>query len=232
MNFKYNGYKSLTMVGSESFYANAAGRSQPLTMNNILTFLAHVPGDGVCLKLFGEEKCSFWWDQNIHGLGLAKTKELKNQGIPNHEIDSNLRALALKRIFSNPLQYSFLTAAEGLKMVFWESTQIGFVTYPNWLDQFFRWAPFKDGLRFTVFLITFLTLALSFYYTFKYRNNLYIQNSQESVVSLVYVFCLVIIMGNIVLHAPFRIATRYALPITPLYLILIALNTQHFCKKK
>lgn len=232
MNYKYNGYKSLTAVGSESLYANAKGRTQPLTTNNILTFLAFVPGERVCAKIFSAEECSFWGDENIHVLGPNKTKELQAQGVANDKIDALLREAAVKSVLSHPLQYAFLTAAEGLKMVFWESTRIGFVHYPHWLETLFEWELLRNGLRLLIFFVTLATLAFSVYYVLRYRNDLSGPSVQKSMVYSVYLFCLVIILANIVLHAPFLIATRYALPIAPLYLMLTALNAQHICAKR
>lgn len=230
MTYKYNGYKTLTSVGSESIYANAKGRTMPLSAENVKTFLARVPGDGVCLALFGFEKCDFWGDRNIHAFGPLKVRELTAQGYDNDAIDRTLKESAIRHVFGNPLQYAFLTAAEGFKMVFWESTQIGFVTYPEWLTRLFTWTPFKDGLRLLVFVITLVTLALGFIYTARHWKDLTAPDGNSAVLAA-YVICLVIIVANIILHAPFMIATRYALPIAPLYLVLFGLNWEYCFRK-
>jgi hypothetical protein len=83
-----------------------------------------------------------------------------------------------------------------------------------------------------IFALTFSSLAFSVYYVVRYRNDLSGPSARKSMVYSVYLFCLVIILANIVLHAPFLIATRYALPIAPLYLILTALNVQHLSAKR
>jgi len=230
MNFKYNGYHSLTLVGSESLYSNTEGRTQKLDINILLAFLANVPGERVCTKFFSAEECS--WALRVHTLGPKKTKELQEQGIPNDKIDSILKNSAIKNVLGNPLQYSFLTAAEGMKMIFWESTQIGYVKYPSWLEKIFGCTPIKNSLRLIIFLLTFISMILSCCHIFRHRKNIYTQNPQKTTTTLTHVFCLTIIMGNIILHAPFNIATRYALPIAPLYLVLIALNIQHFFENK
>jgi len=102
----------------------------------------------------------------------------------------------------------------------------------RWLEKLFGWTPFKNAIRLIVFLLTLSSLLFSFYYVIRYRNEIHGQNTKKSTLQAAYIFCLAMIMGNIILHAPFLIATRYALPIAPLYLILIALNAQHFCAKR
>jgi len=232
MAYKYNGYRSLTSVGSESLYANARGRTMDLSTNNILTFLARVPGDRVCISLFSFKECDFWGDWNIHSFGPNKVKELTAKGLNNDAIDQVLKEDAVKAVLSRPLQYTFLTAAEGFKMIFWESTQIGFVSYPDGLTRLFAFTPFKNGLRLVLFVVTLLSMIFGVYYIARRRRDLYGEEVLAKDISATYVFTLTIIMANIILHAPFMIATRYALPIAPYYLILFALVWEYLLRKK
>ena len=58
MNYKYNGYKSLVSKASFSLYGNTVTRTKKLTTREALTFLANVPGENVCRKIFNKEECS------------------------------------------------------------------------------------------------------------------------------------------------------------------------------
>ena len=46
-----------------------------------------------------------------------------------------------------------LSVVESCKMLFWESTRIGFVIYPRWLMHLYDFSLFKNGLRLLVFII-------------------------------------------------------------------------------
>ena len=231
MNLKYNGHKALVIKGASALYANAAGRTRDLTVNNFLTALAHVPGEGVCKRVFGDEECSFWWDDKQHMLGLREKKMLREQGVPNDKLDSILIDHSIREIFSKPLQYTVLTIAEGCKMLFWESTKIGFVIYPSWLQKIFDFTPFKNGLRLLVSLLTTLSLFLATTHVFKNKQRLFQPKKRDDSIIILF-FSLVIIFANIILHSFFTMATRYALPIAPLYLICIAYSAQKIFFKK
>jgi len=232
MNFKYNGYKVLVVSGASALYANAAGRTRDLTTDNFLSALAQVPGEGICLELLGTKHCSFWWDENEHILGINKFNELKAQGVPNDQIESTLILLSVERIFQKPFQYTLLTTMEGVKMLFWESTKIGYVIYPPWLQRLFDFTLFKNGLRLLIFLITFASLLYLMRYVWQNKRRLFYDQRERSQNILILFFVLVMILANIFLHSFFKIATRYAFPIVPLYFIPIAFFLQKLIYKK
>ena len=225
MNYKYNGYKSLVSKGSYALYGNAVTRTKTLTTREVLIFLTNIPGDNVCLKIFNEEECSSWLS-SCGTTASNKINELNNQGMSNHQIDSMLYKLSLKNIYRSPLQYTFLTIAEGLKMFFWESTQVGFVTYPPWLWKIFVFVPFKNGIRLFASLLTIFSILYIAQYLWKNKEKLFDVNQNKNNEMLFLFFILAIIFINIALLAPFYTVVRYALPLAPLYLLAIAFTFQ------
>ncbi|MCA9405547.1 MAG: hypothetical protein KC684_03355 [Candidatus Omnitrophica bacterium] len=221
MNYKYNGYKVLTSVGSESLYSTAIGRVRNLTRTNLLTFLANVAGERVCRNMFGKEECSFWSDEHDYIFGLQKTQELKAKNYTNDKINDALTALAIEEIMKKPFQYTFLTMAEGLKLVFWESTLIGYVNYPQWLQKIFLFTIFKNGLRLIIFFLTFISIMFSIIYCLRNLREIYIFDDSKNNITLHLLFMLVIIITNTALYAPFKSVPRYGFQVVPLYLITI-----------
>jgi hypothetical protein len=138
--------------------------------------------------------------------------------------------MGIASIAHNPFQYAFLTMLEGFKMLFWESTRIGFVVYPTWLEGIFSATFFKNTLRITIFCLTFFALLWTTRDVWRDKDKLYVESPQSLICRLLFSM-LIVIYANIVLHAPFIIETRYALPIAPLYLITIAYTANQILKK-
>ncbi len=230
LNFKHNGYKSLTVVGNQSLYATALGRVRPLNTTNVLTFLSFVPGQNICERIFKPEECGFWSKENNIS-GKNKTLELRALGMSNSEIDNELKNLAITTVLSRPIQYSLLTFAEGFKLIFWESTEVGFVNYPQWLTNIFVNPIAKFGTRLMISLITFISLIMMIKLLWQERKAIYQLSDIDHKKISVILFSLILIVITIALYAPFRTAIRYAFSIVPLYFILIGLALQKIFNK-
>ncbi len=200
LNLHYNGNFAITYRGSWALYGNTARRMQPLTVKRFLTALAYAPGQGVCESLFGEKECSFWSFSKSDEFGMAKASETS----------AALIALSEEKALSNPPQYALLMTIEGLKMFFWESTQIGFVEYPPWLTRIYNTQVFKNALRLVVAMITLPAVLW-----------LWLRLRRPDVSPLLLSIGLLTIL-TIFFYSFFFILTRYALPIAPLYWISIA----------
>jgi len=230
MNLKYSGYKSLVLKGGMALTGGAIMRSQKLTPMEILSFLSNVPGDNIIKKFFGEKEYKHWYfDQFRYGYDIYQ--DLLAQGVPKDEIDKKLYQISIQHVLKNPLQYCFLTTAEGMKMLFWESTKIGFVNYPQWLAGIFNFSPFKNFIRLFMFLLTFWAVFSALKYLFVHRREIHNRSQNTDKAVPILYFVLAVIIANIALHAPFIIETRYALPIAPLYLALIAFTLDKFAIK-
>jgi len=226
LNQKYNGHFMLTDRGPYILYGNIAKRSEPLTLNRFLSSLAVVPGDGVCYKLLDKDDCYFWSIFTAEKYGRPKLKELESRGIPNSEINSVMVNLAKEKMLEHPFQQTFLLFIESFKMLFWESTKLGYVDYPPGLQKIFDFTPFKNGLRLLLFLMTFISIVYTLRYTIRNRNLLFNDHNSKNVEVHIFLFILVLILSYTGLYSLFMINTRYASPIAPLYLIMIGFTIQ------
>jgi len=221
MNKKFNGHFEFTDRYVSLLFGNAAKRTNPLTSRILLAHLASIPGRGACSLFFSEEECRscefLAADDYIEG---SLTELLENT--PEDEIKSKTLSLTFERVLKNLPQYFMFAAIESLRMPFWESTQIGFVGYPYWLEKVFSFKVLKDGLRLLTGIITFLALFYTIALIYKNRIKLFRPYLIENEDLMICFFVSLIILSYTGLHSLFSVLTRYALIIAPLYLILIA----------
>jgi hypothetical protein len=221
LNFHYNGNFVVTNRGSWALYGNTARRMEPLTPQRFAEALAFAPGEGVCNSLFGSQECDFWSFRKSDEFGLAKQEELQHQHLSTDKINAILLKSSAQKALHNPLQYTLLTGIEGLKMFFWESTQIGFVSYPHWLEKIYNTKLFNNGLRFLVSLISLIAVI-----------SIWLQALTPQRSPIGFLIGLLIFL-YILFFSFFFILTRYALPIAPLYLIAIGMwINQNLAPKK
>jgi len=225
INRHYNDHFAITDRGAWMLYASIKKRSEPLTARRFQAFLAQIPDEEVCQSIFENEDCGYWSHEIDSDIGRNKRRELLHNGIPANQIDGQLIALALGKFISNPLLHFSLCFLEGFKMLFWESTRIGFVAYPDWLENLYKFDPFKQGLRYFIFFMTFCSMIYLIKYCFRNKNLL----RDFSTVSDRYIMCffiLILCLSFIYLNSLVVILTRFSFPIVPLYLVAIALFLQ------
>jgi len=134
-NKEFNGNFVVTGRGDLKLYGTAVRRTQELTGEDFLVALAYIPGEGFCKNIFGQEKCSYWGFEKIDSIGFGKLAQIKSSGKNSEDAAKETIALAIKETIKNPLQYMVFAIMEGAKMLFWESTNIGFVSYPDSLSR-------------------------------------------------------------------------------------------------
>ena len=209
LNEHYNGNFVITNRGSWALYGNTTRRMEPLTFKRFAEALAYAPGEGVCNSIFGPPECDFWSYRKSDEFGYSKLNELNGQHLSAEKINTVMLGLSAQKALHNPFQYALLTLIEGSKMFFWESTQIGFVSYPHWLEKIYSIKILNNGLRFMVSLISLIAVLLLWSQAWK---------PQKSSIGFLMG---VLIFLYILFFSFFFILTRYALPIAPLYLIAI-----------
>ncbi len=96
-------------------------------------------------------------------------------------------------------------------MFFWESTHIGSVTYPAWLDRIYGQNIFKNILRL---MISFLTLAAFIHLGLKIIQ----RRISNSPLHLIF-FLSFLTIG---FYSLFTILTRFSFPIVSLFMMMIA----------
>jgi len=224
INKAYNNRFALTDRGPWALYGNTARRMEKMTSQRIASALAYVFRPEYCYKKFGDETCKFWHYSTSDGFGHAKNGELQHTNRSQDDIDKMLVMLSIQRAFSNPFQYVFLMIIESLKMFFWEFRSIAYVVYPSWLIKIFYFGPFNDGLSSLMALLTLLALVYSGQYVWKRRMEIFSSKADPDK-RLITIGCIFFFtLAHIGFHSLFFILPRYAFPIVPLYLIMMAFS--------
>jgi len=221
LNKKYNGQYSYTNNrGVFMLYTIASKRTDRLTKELLGVAILSVPGEKVCRAFYGKA-CNEWLLGSI-GLGVKKRGELLGKNISEEEIDREIISASMKLILSNPAQYSFFTFLEGLKMVFWESTKIGFVSYPDWMTKIHDNIIVKNALRLLIGLLTLFAMLYLAGYLLRIPREIYVRadSTGERSQCLLFLFIFVILFAG--LYALFSVLVRYSLPIAPLFIAAIA----------
>jgi hypothetical protein len=220
LNKQYNGNFAITNRASLALYGDTAQRMAPLTFNSFAEALAYVPGEGICKGIFGPKGCDFWSFQKCDELGTEKQIELSGPHLSLEKINDALIEASAQKALQNPLQYALMTFLEGFKMFFWESTKVGFVSYPNWLQNIYDIKILNNVLRFFLSLMTLLAVI-----------SLWCQALNPPRSPIVFLIGLLVFL-YILFFSFFFIVNRYTLPIAPLYLIAIGLWINNLASKK
>jgi len=221
LNQKYNGQYVLTNRFADLLFGNAVKRTNPLSMRMLSAHAASIPGAGACRLFFTEEECSYCEFQKADYYRSTLLGEVK-QATPPEKITSETISLAANRISERPGQYVFLMFMESLRMPFWESTQLGNVVYPTWLQKFYDFAFFKNLIRLLMSALTYISFVYLLSYLIRNRGRLTDFKSADSERIQICFFILFLVFVYTALHSLFSIVTRYALPISFLYLLGIA----------
>ena len=226
MNRHYNGKFELTDRYAGALFGVAYKRANPVTSRIILSHIAAIPGWGFCRMFFSEEECRYteFHASDMYYMGPTLQDRLKQ--IPEDERYKATIKYSFEKIFEHPFQYAMFCLIEAPKIFFWESTRIGFVTYPQWLHNIFVYKPVRLGIRLIVSLLTVIAVIYLLIYLMKNRRAWQAQGPAYERVHLrleASFVILLIVLFFAGLYSLFLILTRYALPIASLYLIAIAL---------
>ncbi len=213
LNLHFNHHWAITDRGAWALYGNTARRMEPLTQERLLGALAYVPGEGFCERVLHKDVCQAWSSGPSDHHGMTANQTLSNQKLSSKEHDNALFTMTIREISKNPLQYALLCGLEGIKMFFWESTRIGFVQYPPWLDQLHQNFLFKNTLRLLIFILTSCSFFICLF------------NWQR--IPILLKLCMITSILFISIHTPFFILTRYTFVIVPLLLTIILYGLNH-----
>lgn len=217
---KYSGSFQYTDRYSYVIFGSAYKRSQKLTPRIFWAHVASIPGKGICRRFFSEEECVYCEAYSTdYFAGTFLPQALG--GVPFDKQDAKVLQLTKEQIKKNLGQYVMFMVYEAARMPFWESTQAGFVGYPPWLNRLFSWGLFKDGIRLFISCLTigsliFMTCHIPRYY----RALLEIKEKRSE--QQVCFFVVFIVLAYTSFFTLTFVLTRYALPIAPLYLVMIA----------
>jgi len=220
-NKKYNSNYAFTNRFADLLFGNAVKRTKELPPKMILAHIASIPGAGVCRLFFTGEECLYCEFQTADYYRGTLLGELKT-GIPPEKITGETISFAIKKAAERPFQYLLLSTIESLRMPFWESAHLGNVVYPVWLQRIYDWGVFKNSLRLLMSLATYLSLFFLLVFLIKNRRQLVDFKSANSERVQIGFFVFFLVFVYTALHSLFSIVTRYALPISFLYLLGIA----------
>lgn len=239
LNKKYNGNYVFTSRGPWLLFGNTAKRVQDITAKDIVVNSVFTLGDNLCFDIF-HDQCSKWNLPVVENLGNAKRNELEKSICHNSitcsksqlQIDSALMKESMKIALQKPIQYGFFSILEAFKIFFWESTKIGCVTYPEWLQNIYDHKLFKNVLRLLISLFS----IISFFHLIRqlWKNRQHIFNPQPDFQpEIIYkTLIIMLILSFIIIQNFFYILARYVFPIAPLFLVCIAIFINDTCSKK
>ncbi len=226
INKKYNGFFTLTDRGAWALYGNTARRQEPLTLRKFWAGGAYnLFEEDDCARLLDRQSCHFWDIRTSDDLAAQKNYEVSAK-FPLQERDREFAKLIRDKIFQNPFQYILLTGFDWVHMFFWESTRIGFVAYPDWLDVVFDNAVFAKALRFIVGFLSIISTVFCCFYLFRHRKGLWQADHKEGNFLATLFFLIYLIMCHVTLYSLFATVPRFALPIAPLFILVIAFTVQ------
>lgn len=232
LNEAHNGNYTFTNRGAWMLYGGVDKRLAPFSKTAVYAATLTITGSGLCPKILPPADCQHWHFRTSDKLGLNKRKELLKKGISVDEVDDHMISLSIDRIVDQPLQYSLFHILESFRMFFWETTQLGYVQYPSWMDSLFGNPIIKYGVRLASGVLSFI--AMVFCTGFLVRNRRDFQSSSDerafrlNMTLVILSFCTAFML----LYGFFSILTRYTLPIAPLYLLLIAASIDGLLDRK
>jgi len=222
INKKLNGFFGMA---SEQYLYNLFGsvarRADELSPRSFLANLASIPGEGVCRRFFSEKECRACGYQRVDYHSRETLPKLL-ENTPSKEYKPKILSLIFEKAREKPLQQFMLMSFEVLKLPFWETTQLGFVTYPPWLQKLFDLHFLNNAIRFVVALLTYWAIIVSSLTVFKKRKLLLTRDLNRDENLVICLFLFLIIVSYAALHSIFLVITRYSLRIAPLYIICIA----------
>jgi len=222
-NQHYNGHFVLTNRASWALYGNIARRSQPMDKDRLITAAAYVPGERFCRRLRTEDQCDFWSYLASDGYGFQLRDAFDHADVDKKVANKTMVLRSIGLFFEAPLKQLAFCLLEGVKMLFWESTRVGYVEYTPPLSGLFACTATNSLLKLAT---AFLTLGAWVYFPFAL-----LRRRKESDQKTILLFCTGMILSYIGVFSLFHFLIRYAFAIVPLFLVLIAVMVQDLSKR-
>ena len=222
LNKVYNGNFAFTDRGSRALYGTTARRALPTSPQEDLAQMLYVfPDKSICDQIAGKEPCSHWFYVLSDTLGSQKYLELKSKGYSIEKINSVLSAMALKLMLSHPFRTIKGMFWEGAKICFWEYPSWGMVILPRDVRSVYDLPGINYFFLFGVNLVSVLFFLIGLWFCiFKlFQFNQIGVNGSDVREYLLIAFSLII--NYIIAHSFFFLNERNALPIIPIFLVMI-----------
>jgi len=237
LNKKFNGNYVFTSRGPWLLFGNTAKRVQDITPKDIAVNAVFTLGDNLCFDIF-HTPCSKWNLPVVENLGNVKRNELEKSICNNScltsqlQVDSGLMKESLKITLQKPIQYGLLYTIEAFKIFFWESTRIGCVTYPGWLETIYENKLFKNAIRLLISLLSMMAFFHVIKQLWKDRQSIFNPQSDFQPEIIYKMLVVLLILSFLLIQNFFYILARYVFPIAPLFLVCIAIFINDMRGKK
>lgn len=231
LNRHYNGVFSLTDRAPEALYGNTLLRMEPLNGERIQTALAYMTGPDICSKIFAN-RCLSWGFLKSDVIGAEKTAVLREKGMTRQQINKFCITESIPYILGNPLQYIFLAVIEAGKILFWEAPELSYIVYPDAIDKTYNSLWLKYPLRFILALLSLGAFCSAGQRLWIIRGKIIAASSENTQEHIATLFVFLLILTFTAAHSAFLILPRYALPVAPLFLVLIAWSFDTFLIKR
>ncbi|OGX07489.1 MAG: hypothetical protein A2Y06_00290 [Omnitrophica WOR_2 bacterium GWA2_37_7] len=219
-NKKYNGTFALTNRASFALFGNLRRRSEKITSKSLASAYAFVVGEAFCMETIDPDSCRFW---SYHASdNFAGQQRLEYLDLTTSETDKHFMTLAKKELIKTPFNQILFASVETLKMFFFETpNNIGFVVYPRWLDNLYHKPKLMYSFTFLMAFMSLFSFIFSIFYV--WINRKYFNFTSFNIKSTLTILSILLLMGPFIgLHSLFFVLPRYANPIIPLHIILIA----------
>ncbi len=227
LNKVHNGNYAFTNRFDWMLFGSAYKRSREVTPRIVAAHVANIPGDGVCRMFFTREECAYCNFTTTDYYGLVDLERYL-KGVPDDERSGETLRLTFRFIRENPAKFILFMLLEAPKLFFWESTQIGFVNYPDWLGKIYD----AKAVRYGVRAVTGLLTAFGFFYVLARvlakGRRIFSGDGGAALPA----FTLLVIVPFMALYSCYSILTRYALPVAPLYIICVAVFWDRWLPRK
>lgn len=220
LNKKYNGNYTLTGRASTALRGNTLRLVEaPLNKNHLSSAASYIPGLEFCDQLKLKE--CYYWSVPYLDLRIQRSNEEQAQQSGIEEVSGKNLADLAGMIFAHPLPYVLYSSMEGLKILFWEGTQTSYLTYPAVIEHFYQNRGVQYALRFVAAALSLAAIIYGWIMTWKLRRHWWDLNDRDSSACSVF-WIMTVVTLYMLMMSRFYLIPRYALPIAPLFIVLIA----------
>ncbi len=220
LNKIYNGNDVFTNRGPAVIYGNFYRRTLPHNAAQMKACLAMVAGENLCRKVADKKDCKYWHFSTVDEYSFAAN--LARAGHNEESAGRILFAKAVGMLIQHPVSVIGFGLLESSKMFFWESTQIGFVDYPQWLSRIYGQEWIKSIWRLLVSLATIIAFFSFGVIAFKKQPS-GIDGHQTQMQ-----FVLFLALPFMLLYGISTVLTRYAFPMVPLFFLMAGVCLNYF----
>jgi len=232
-NKKYNGNFAYSDRGPRILYGSTLQRLKVEDLHDVAVLISNVPGPRICSQFFNDADCNYWDFSGADMMAINKIADLSGKENSSFDqVNRSLLWLTIREIVSHPFKYTLTTLIHGLHLFFFESPKLGFVGYPDWMDNLF-WNPvFENSLCFSAAILALAGFIFLMRRNWRNRAGIFDVKNKPDDQSVYLFFIFVVLFAFISVSSLFWFLSRYALPIAALHIINITFLFHHFLGKK